>query len=93
MQLRYGPREENIYDIGRLLEEFPCRWKEIPREDVTIGKELGAGAFGSVVRAELKKDGKNIPCAVKMLKRTCKCHLMLHAIPTCLQEGSQGKIK
>ncbi|KAK3736795.1 hypothetical protein QZH41_011745 [Actinostola sp. cb2023] len=63
-----GHREENPYDIGRLLEEFPCRWKEIPRSDLKIGKELGAGAFGSVVRADLKLNDHEMPCAVKMLK-------------------------
>lgn len=40
---------------------------------MTVGKELGAGAFGTVVRADLKRNDKNIPCAVKMLKSTCKC--------------------
>lgn len=62
-------REENPYDMGRLLQEFPCRWKELNRTDLVVGKELGAGAFGTVVRADLKMNDKKIPCAIKMLKR------------------------
>lgn len=44
---------------------------EIPRELLLLGKSLGEGAFGKVVRAEgmgLIKPGLNTVVAVKMLK-------------------------
>lgn len=46
---------------------------EIPRELLMLGKSLGEGAFGKVVRAEgmgLIKPGVNTVVAVKMLKGT-----------------------
>ncbi|XP_012526054.2 fibroblast growth factor receptor homolog 1 [Monomorium pharaonis] len=45
------------------------RW-EIPREYLTLGHTLGEGAFGKVVKAELKVNKPGIPnvVAVKMLK-------------------------
>ena len=45
-------------------------WREIPRDRLILGKVLGEGEFGMVVKGELTEDdGRTIPCAVKQLKR------------------------
>jgi len=50
--------------------QFP--WREIPRDRLTLGKILGEGEFGMVVKGELTEDDGHItPCAVKKLKGTC----------------------
>ena len=46
-------------------------WREIPRDRLTLGKILGEGEFGMVVKGELTEDDGHItPCAVKKLKGT-----------------------
>ncbi|PFX22514.1 Fibroblast growth factor receptor 1 [Stylophora pistillata] len=51
--------------------EASFAWREIPRDRITLGKVLGEGEFGMVVRGELTEDDGNvITCAVKKLKRT-----------------------
>ena len=48
---------------------FP--WREILRDCITLGKVLGEGEFGMVMKGELSEDdGLIIPCAVKKLKST-----------------------
>ena len=50
--------------------EASFAWREIPRDRITLGKVLGEGEFGMVVRGELTEDDGNvITCAVKKLKR------------------------
>ena len=45
-------------------------WREIPRDRLTLGKILGEGEFGMVVKGELAEDDGHVtPCAVKKLKR------------------------
>lgn len=45
-------------------------WREIARERVTLGKILGEGEFGMVLKGEFSEgDGHVVPCAVKKLKR------------------------
>ena len=44
-------------------------WREIPRDVLVLGEELGSGMFGRVVKAWLRKEsGESQMCAVKMLK-------------------------
>ena len=44
-------------------------WREIPRDVLVLGEELGSGMFGRVVKAWLRKEsGQSRMCAVKMLK-------------------------
>ncbi|KAK2556683.1 Angiopoietin-1 receptor [Acropora cervicornis] len=46
-------------------------WREIPRHQLTLGKILGEGEFGMVLRGELaEEDGSIVTCAVKKLKRS-----------------------
>lgn len=45
-------------------------WREIPRDRLTLGKILGEGEFGMVVKGELTEDDGHVTsCAVKKLKR------------------------
>lgn len=51
---------------------------EIHRELLTLGKSLGEGAFGKVVKAEgigILRPGVNSVVAVKMLKGNIRLHL------------------
>ena len=58
------------YQNPRTQASFP--WREIPRDRLTLGKILGEGEFGMVVKGELTEDDGHItPCAVKKLKGTC----------------------
>ncbi|KAK9890465.1 hypothetical protein WA026_010548 [Henosepilachna vigintioctopunctata] len=64
--------ENNNSGDGMMEYELPMDsdW-EIPRELLTLGKSLGEGAFGKVVKAEalgLLKSGMSCVVAVKMLK-------------------------
>ena len=53
----------------QIQASFP--WREISRDRVILGKVLGEGEFGMVVRGELSEDDGHIThCAVKKLKRT-----------------------
>ncbi|XP_044169164.1 uncharacterized protein LOC122953369 isoform X1 [Acropora millepora] len=46
-------------------------WREIPPHQLTLGKILGEGEFGMVLKGELaEEDGSIVTCAVKKLKRS-----------------------
>lgn len=65
-------KTENNNADGLMEYELPMDsdW-EIPRELLDLGKSLGEGAFGKVVKAEshgLLKPGMDCVVAVKMLK-------------------------
>ena len=65
--------------------EASFSWREIPRDRVTLGKVLGEGEFGMVMKGELSEDdGRIIPCAVKKLKR------MLISVLSCLNGKMAG---
>ncbi|KAK3702301.1 hypothetical protein QZH41_002260 [Actinostola sp. cb2023] len=51
---------------GLEMAQLASRFREIPREQVLIGKLLGSGQFGKVVSGYLKEDKTH--CAIKMLK-------------------------
>lgn len=53
------------------MVELPLRCRNIPRENLELGKELGSGQFGVVYKGFLKEKGEDedVTCAVKMLKR------------------------
>ncbi|KAK3730612.1 hypothetical protein QZH41_018830 [Actinostola sp. cb2023] len=51
---------------GLEMAQIASRFREIPREQVLIGKLLGSGQFGKVVSGYLKEDMTH--CAIKMLK-------------------------
>lgn len=56
-------------------------WREIPRDRVILGKILGEGEFGMVVRGEFSEDdGHVIHCAVKKLKRTLNICYLFHSM-------------
>ena len=41
---------------------------EIPPRDIRLLEEIGAGEFGNVYKGVWKKEGKQIPIAVKTLR-------------------------
>ena len=70
---------------GAMAIEASFSWREIPRDRVTLGKVLGEGEFGMVMKGELSEDdGRIIPCAVKKLKR------MLISALSCLNGQMAG---
>lgn len=64
-------------------------WREIPRDRLTLGKILGEGEFGMVVKGELTEDDGHItPCAVKKLKRmSTDLLLTLLLLSPCCDSG------
>jgi hypothetical protein len=66
-------KEKHLDSDKGIMEtiELPKRWREIPRDNLVLGKELGSGQFGVVFKGFLKEKGQDeeVPCAVKMLKR------------------------
>ena len=66
-----SPKEANVS-----MAEASFSWREIPRYLLSLGKVLGEGEFGMVVKGELQEeDGRILPCAVKKLKRKLKARL------------------
>lgn len=64
-------RGESFGKSGIELSGLSRKWREILREDLFIGKELGSGAFGVVFKGVLtsgRSEEQAIDCAVKMLK-------------------------
>ncbi|XP_028655320.1 receptor-type tyrosine-protein kinase FLT3 [Erpetoichthys calabaricus] len=65
-----GPSDNEYIYIDFRNIEYDTKW-EFPRENLKLGKELGAGAFGKVVAANafgIFKPGESLQVAVKMLK-------------------------
>ena len=59
--------EQSLCELAELTEEW-----EVPRNQISLGRVLGEGAFGEVHFAEALgygPDGGSIPVAVKMLKK------------------------
>ena len=55
--------------VNSACQQRGGKWEEVPRGSVKLLDEIGAGAFGVVYKAQLKKDdGQTIFCAVKTLK-------------------------
>jgi len=69
---RYAPIPGETADGARAMQiQASFAWREIPRDRLTLGKILGEGEFGMVVKGELTEDDGHVtPCAVKKLKRT-----------------------
>ncbi|XP_046747840.1 vascular endothelial growth factor receptor 1-like [Diprion similis] len=62
-----------IDDQAELLP-YDKKW-EFPRENLKLGKQLGSGAFGVVMKAEARgicEDGKDTTVAVKMVRRSAE---------------------
>ena len=70
-QERYAPIPGETGDGARAMQiQASFAWREIPRDRLTLGKILGEGEFGMVVKGELTEDDGHVtPCAVKKLKR------------------------
>jgi len=68
---RYAPVPGETAEGARAMQiQASFAWREIPRDRLTLGKILGEGEFGMVVKGELTEDDGHIaPCAVKKLKR------------------------
>lgn len=70
---RYAPipGESSSNAASASIAAASFSWREIPRHLLTLGKVLGEGQFGMVVKGELtEEDGRIVPCAVKKLKRS-----------------------
>lgn len=68
------PNNSSDVQISEYELPMDSEW-EIPRDQLFLGKSLGEGAFGKVVKAEghgLLKQGISSIVAVKMLKGTTK---------------------
>ena len=64
-------KANKFIDIGVELPEVTKKWKEFSRANLTLGEELGSGAFGEVFKGTVsdnEEEKQKIPCAVKMLK-------------------------
>ena len=68
---RYAPIPGETADGAKSMQiQASFAWREIPRDRLTLGKVLGEGEFGMVVKGELTEDGGHVTsCAVKKLKR------------------------
>ena len=68
---RYAPIPgEATNGVSAVQIQATFAWREIPRDRIVLGKILGEGEFGMVVKGELTEDDGHItPCAVKKLKR------------------------
>ena len=69
-RLRYGSENTTLTTLSEYELPLDPDW-EFPRDQLTIGKTLGEGAFGKVLQAEalgLKQPGLSTVVAVKMLK-------------------------
>ncbi|XP_027861113.1 receptor-type tyrosine-protein kinase FLT3 [Xiphophorus couchianus] len=65
-----GPNDNDYIYINFKDFNYDKKW-EFPRENLELGKELGSGAFGTVVQATaygINKSGVSQQVAVKMLK-------------------------
>nr|XP_057915286.1 receptor-type tyrosine-protein kinase FLT3 isoform X2 [Doryrhamphus excisus] len=65
-----GPNDNDYIYINFKDYDYERKW-EFPRENLELGKELGSGAFGTVVQATaygINKAGVSQQVAVKMLK-------------------------
>ncbi|KAL9950786.1 hypothetical protein ACROYT_G043346 [Oculina patagonica] len=59
-----------IPDTSTIQLPASFSWRDIPRDRITLGKVLGEGEFGMVVKGMLTEDdGQITQCAVKKLKR------------------------
>ena len=68
---RYAPIPgETANGASAMQIQASFTWREIPRDRIILGKVLGEGEFGMVVKGELTEDDGHITqCAVKKLKR------------------------
>lgn len=82
---RYAPIPGETADGARAMQiQASFAWREIPRDRLTLGKILGEGEFGMVVKGELTEDDGHVtPCAVKKLKRMF-IDLMLTSVAVAL---------
>lgn len=90
-------KNKKASDVSSMSEyELPLDsdW-EFPRDKLSIGKILGEGAFGKVVRAEadgIVQLGVSTTVAIKMLKGTLKKYYHYHiGIPTLFKTYSLKK--
>ena len=72
MQDRYAPIPGvSPNEASTAIKAASFSWREIPHHQLTLGKILGEGEFGMVLKGELaEEDGSIVTCAVKKLKRT-----------------------
>lgn len=54
--------------LAACASDTPTLWREIPRNEIRLGRILGEGEYGMVLRGELKENGNIMNVAVKKLK-------------------------
>jgi len=67
---RYAPIPGAAPEGASAMHQASFAWREIARDRVILGKVLGEGEFGMVIKGDFTEDdGHVMPCAVKKLKR------------------------
>ena len=65
----YEREFKNVGWTQTYLESISSRqWREIPRDSLQVGDQLGSGAFGEVKKGVLTNGNETVVCAIKMLK-------------------------
>ena len=87
---RYAPIPGEAAEGATAMQiQASFSWREIARDRLTLGKILGEGEFGMVMKGELTEDDGHItPCAVKKLKRMFIDLLLRPLLLTCYLDMS-----
>lgn len=78
---RYAPIPGAAPEGASAMHQASFAWREIARDRVILGKVLGEGEFGMVIKGDFTEDdGHVMPCAVKKLKRKLNQELIILSV-------------